>query len=108
MCLEGEEPSSDITSSAGHVADPYKSVAKHLALHKRGAASAEREPAATVAFPCSGGEQGRMWVEPAPMGHQGHHVTATKQVVEAGESLWRWGRKGIQCQRGMGAWEEGP
>ena len=107
-CLEDEEPGSDITGSAGHVADPYKSAVKHLALHKRGAASAEQAPAAAVAFPRPGEEQGGTRAEPAPTGHRGHRVPAAKRAAEAGGSPWRRGGKGSQCQRGMGSGEEGP
>lgn len=107
VCLEDEEPGGDITGSTGHVADPDKRAVKHLALHKTGAAPAEQAPAATVAFPRPGEEQGGTWVKPAPMGHRGHRVPMAERAVEAGGSPWGRGGQGTECRHGMGTGEEG-
>lgn len=107
-CLGDEEASGDISGSAGHAAAPNKSAVKDLALHKRVAAAVEQAPAAAVAFPQPGEEQGGTGAEPAPTGHRGHRVPAAEWAAGAGGSLWSWGGKGTQCQHGNGTGEEGP
>lgn len=68
VCLEDEDSSGDTASPAGHVAGPCSRAAKHLALHKTGAAALQ--PAQGLSQP--GGKQGETGDEAAPTGHQGH------------------------------------
>lgn len=75
---------------------------KHLALHKTGAASAGQAPAAALAFPWPGEEQGGTRVEPAPMGHRGHHVPWLSGQWR--QEAARGGGTGTECQARDGDW----